>query len=225
MPWLPQLIVRKSMLKHLAEAGTDPSPRKKGGSSGTGFFVSSSGHVATNHHVIDGCTSIKVFPVDAPAMSAYIVARDKTNDLAILKTSIEPTVVPTLRAQVRLGESVSVFGFPLSGLLSTSGNFTTGTVTALTGIEDDTRQVQISAPVQPGNSGGPLIDKYGNVVGVIVSKLNALNVASATKDIPQNVNFAIKSSIAINFMESNGVSPNAAAKSRRVTPGSHRRFG
>jgi S1-C subfamily serine protease len=159
-----------------------------------------------------------VFPVDAPPTNAYIVARDRSNDLAILKTSHEPTVVPALRRQVRTGESISVFGFPLSGLLSTSGNFTTGIVTAQTGIADDTRFVQISAPVQPGNSGGPLIDKYGNVVGVIVSKLNALNVAAATKDIPQNVNFAIKSSIAINFMESNAVSPNAAAKSFELPP-------
>jgi serine protease Do len=196
-----------------ARTGTDRRPRQKGGSSGTGFIVSSTGHVATNHHVVDNCTAIKVVPVGAPATTAYIVARDKTNDLAILKTSIAPTVVPALRAQMRVGESVSVFGFPLSGILSASGNFTTGIVTAITGIADDTRFVQISAPVQPGNSGGPLIDKYGNVVGVIVGKLDALNVAAATRDIPQNVNFAIKSSIAINFMEANGVLPNAAARS------------
>jgi S1-C subfamily serine protease len=209
---------QKKYIKASAGTDTHPRPRNKGGSTGTGFFVSSSGHVATNHHVVDGCTTIKVFPVDAPPTNAYIVARDRSNDLAILKTSHEPTVVPALRRQVRTGESISVFGFPLSGLLSTSGNFTTGIVTAQTGIADDTRFVQISAPVQPGNSGGPLIDKYGNVVGVIVSKLNALNVAAATKDIPQNVNFAIKSSIAINFMESNAVSPNAAAKSFELPP-------
>ena len=199
---------QKKYVEASAGAGTDTGPRKKGRSAGTGFFVSANGHVATNHHVIDDCTTIKVFPVNAPATTAHIVARDKTNDLAILKTSIEPIVVPALRTQVRVGESVSVFGFPYSDTLSTSGNFTTGTVTAIAGIADDTRLVQISAPVQPGNSGGPLIDKYGNVVGVIVSRL-----AATTKDIPQNVNFAIKSSIAINFMESNGVSPNAATKS------------
>ena len=170
-PWMLQPIVRKSTLKHLQGRVQIPALEKRAGATGTGFFVSSSGHVATNHHVVDNCTTIKVFPVNAPATTAYIVARDKTNDLAILKTSIAPTVVPALRAQVRVGESVSVFGFPLSGLLSTSGNFTTGIVTAITGIADDTRLVQISAPVQPGNSGGPLIDKYGNVVGVIVWRL------------------------------------------------------
>ena len=78
--------------------------------------------------------------------------------------------------------------------------------------------LQISAPVQPGNSGGPLIDKFGNVVGVVVSKLNALNVAAATNDIPQNVNFAIKSSIAINFLESNNLSRTTDIKTRELPP-------
>jgi S1-C subfamily serine protease len=85
-------------------------------------------------------------------------------------------------------------------------------------MEDDTRFAQISAPVQPGNSGGPLLDKYGNVVGVIVAKLNALNVAAATKDIPQNVNFAIKSGIATNFLDSSGVSPSGAVSTRELAP-------
>ena len=166
----------------------------------------------TNNHVVDNCKTITVLPAGAEATTAHIVARDKANDLALLKTAVKPTEIPALRSQMRVGESVSVFGFPLSGLLSTSGNFTMGIVTATAGIADDTRFGQISAPVQPGNSGGPLIDKYGNVIGVIVSKLDALNVAAATKDIPQNVNFAIKSSIAIKFMESNLIFPSAAPK-------------
>jgi S1-C subfamily serine protease len=113
---------------------------------------------------------------------------------------------------------VFVFGFPLTGILATSGNFTTGMVTAMAGMGDDTRLVQISAPVQPGSSGGPLIDKYGNVVGVIVSKLSAFFVAEVTKDIPQNVNFAIKASIATNFLDSNDVTPNVSAKARELAP-------
>jgi S1-C subfamily serine protease len=123
-----------------------------------------------------------------------------------------------LRAQPHVGESIFVFGFPLSGILSASGNFTTGTITAITGLGDDTRLAQISAPVQPGNSGGPLIDKYGNIVGVIVSKLNALNIATATNDIPQNVNFAIKSAVLMNFLESNGVTAETNTKSRELPP-------
>jgi S1-C subfamily serine protease len=108
---------------------------------------------------------------------------------------------------VRLGEMVAAFGYPWRGLLSTTGNFTLGNVTSLTGLRDDTRYLQISTPVQPGNSGGPLLDASGNFVGVVSAKLNALFIMAATEgDIPENVNFAIKSSVAATFMESNGVS-------------------
>ena len=147
-----------------------------------------------------------------------IVARDKSNDLAVLKTPNSLSAVPALRAQLQVGEPIFVFGFPLTGLLSTSGNFTAGSVTSITGIGDDSRFVQISAPVQPGNSGGPLIDKNGNVVGVIVAKLDAIHVAAAINDIPQNVNFAIKSSILLNFLKSNSVPPSVDAKSRELQP-------
>ena len=86
-------------------------------------------------------------------------------------------------------------------MLASGGNVVTGNVTALAGLGDDSRFLQISAPVQPGNSGGPLFDRHGNVVGVVVAKLNALKIASATGDIPQNVNFAIKASVAIAFLD------------------------
>lgn len=104
-----------------------------------------------------------------------------------------------------MGENISAFGFPLSGILATGGNFTTGSVSAIAGLGDDTRYLQITAPVQPGNSGGPVFDQDGNVVGVVVAKLNALKVAQATDDIAQNVNFAIKASVLANFLDANGV--------------------
>lgn len=107
--------------------------------------------------------------------------------------------------RARVGESVYAFGFPLNGLLATTGNFTIGNVTATAGLGDDTRHIQVSVPIQPGNSGGPLVDQYGNVVGVIVSKLNALKMASLTSDLAQNVNFAIKTTVALNFLEANGI--------------------
>src|ERR1700730_17779896 len=80
-----------------------------------------------------------------------------------------PTTFASLRSGVHLGERVALFGFPLAGLLATSGNFTLGNVTAVAGLGDDTRIIQISASVQPGNSGGPLLDYSGNVVGVVES--------------------------------------------------------
>ncbi len=181
--------------------------KEKSETSGTGFFVSTKGHILTNHHVVNECTTFRVARGGLANDKVRLVASDEKNDLAVLATDLKPEAVPSLRTVVRMGESISVYGFPLAGLLASTGNFTTGTVTALAGLGDDTRMIQISAPVQPGNSGGPLIDQYGNVVGVIVSKLNALRVAKATDDLPQNINFAIKSVIAQSFLESNDILP------------------
>lgn len=104
-------------------------------------------------------------------------------------------------------------------MLATSGNFTLGNVTALAGLGDDSRYLQVSAPVQPGNSGGPSLDQSGNLVGIVSAKLNALNVMMATKgDIPQNVNFAIKSSVATNFLQNNNVKYETGEASQKTPP-------
>ena len=107
----------------------------------------------------------------APKMAGRII--DVTNDLALITVNTRPTTFASFRSGVRLGEGVAAFGFPLAGLLATSGNFTLGNVTAVAGLGDDTRILQISAPVQPGNSGGPLLDYSGNVVGVVEGKLGS----------------------------------------------------
>jgi serine protease Do len=130
----------------------------------------------------------------APKMAGRIMARDVTNDLALITVDTRPTTFASFRSGVRLGEGVAVFGFPLAGLLATSGNFTLGNVTAVAGLGDDTRILQISAPIQPGNSGGPLLDYSGNVVGVVEGKLN---------DLAQNVNFAIKANVVTDFLDAN----------------------
>ena len=133
------------------------------------------------------------------------MAKDPTNDLALLKVNAKPSKVGALRFGVRVGENVEAFGYPLSQVLATSGNFTTGNVTALAGLGDDSRFYQISAPVQPGNSGGPLLDEDGNLVGIVSSKLNVWSEIKAQGDIPENVNFAIKVSAAAQFLQDTGV--------------------
>jgi len=178
-----------------------------GESSGTGFFVSDAGHVLTNFHVIDKCKAVDITRQGSVPEPVQVLARDATNDLALLKAATPPAVVPSLAPRARIGEPIYVYGFPLAGLLATSGNFTVGNVTATSGLGDDSRMLQISAPVQPGNSGGPLLDQYGNVAGVVVSKLNALQLAAVTQDLAQNVNFAIKSSVAQTFLDGNSVMP------------------
>jgi S1-C subfamily serine protease len=104
----------------------------------------------------------------------------------------------------------------LSGILSQGGVVTNGTVSALTGIGDDVHYFQISAPVQPGNSGGAVLDSSGRVIGVVASKLNAQQVASAIGDIPQNVNFAIRLKDVLSFLVDAGVTPRQSGMIRNV---------
>jgi serine protease Do len=195
-----------------------PEPSKRLGSTGTGFVVTSNGHIVTNAHVVENCTSLDISTSDHPRLPARIVARDDINDIALLiSVDLKPKDVSAIRNGVKLGEQVVAFGYPLSGVLAVSGNFTLGNVTSLAGLSNDSRYLQISTPVQPGNSGGPLLDQHGNVVGIVSSKLNALRTAIATGDIPQNVNFALKVGTASNLLETSGVSMGAGSTNQTYT--------
>jgi len=174
-------------------------------STGTGFFVTEDGHFVTNAHVVEGCSSILVKADDGAVTSATRVATDTTNDLALLKLDKKPPRVVALRVGGRLGEGVAAFGFPHSDILSTSGNFTLGNITAMNGMGDDSRYLQMSAPVQAGNSGGPLLDQSGNLVGVVSAKLDAMKVQMNDGDLPQNVNFAVKSAMVAAFLDANRI--------------------
>jgi serine protease Do len=185
---------------------------KREGSSGTGFFISKDGYIVTNAHVAGSCASIKVNPDGGTLVGARLVSRDQTNDLVILKADSIRTKFAHFRAGLRLGESAAAFGFPLNTILASSGNFTIGNVTALVGLSDDSRFIQMSTPVRPGNSGGPLLDQYGNLAGVVTSKLDAMKVIAAIGDIPQNVNFAIKSSVVASFFEGNNIAYDSGSR-------------
>jgi serine protease Do len=116
---------------------------------------------------------------------------------------------------------ISVSTEPAAGhsdLLATTGNFTLGNVTALAGLRDDSRYLQISAPVQSGNSGGPLVDGAGNVVGVVTAKLDAIKMAEAQGDLPQNVNFAVKASLATSFLDANQITYDVGTPGEKLDP-------
>jgi S1-C subfamily serine protease len=190
--------------------GTDGGRRQI--SSGTGFVVAP-GRLLTNQHVTAGCTEMRVrTAAGGTELLATIAAQDEQRDLALLTVRGEVGPPLTFRSgpDLRRGEGVVTYGFPLAGLLSSGPTLTTGEISALAGLRDNPRQFQISAPVQPGNSGGPLLDMQGNVVGVVVSKLNAQRIAQSTGDIPQNVNFAVKGAEALEFLRRNGVEPRVA---------------
>jgi hypothetical protein len=172
---------------------------------GSGFVVSAAGHIVTNHHVVAGCQRVAIAPGTA---EAAVIARDARNDLALLKAQgAAPGEAARLRTGrgVRPGDDVVVVGFPLREVLAPSAVVTTGTVSSLSGLGNDTAKLQIAAPVQLGNSGGPLLDRHGLVVGVVQSKLNALRIAGVTGDIPQNVNFAVNAATLQSFLDANAV--------------------
>ncbi len=207
-------------------AGAPPQPGGKGGtgnepgrggrefrtaSTGTGFVVADQ-RVLTNQHVIDGCARLVVRTAENQNLTATVAGQDSERDLAVLTVRGNPGPVLTFRDNppIRRGDGVVTYGFPLSGLLSSGPTLTTGEISALAGLRDNQANYQISAPVQQGNSGGPLFDLTGNVVGVVVSKLAAMRIAQQTGDIPQNVNFAVKGTEAIEFLRRNNVQPRLA---------------
>jgi formylglycine-generating enzyme required for sulfatase activity len=190
-------------------------------SSGTTFAVAP-GLLITNQHVVDGCSSIEVIAADG-RRTGSVVDADAQLDLALLRVSGLKGPTARLRnpRNVRLGESVMVFGFPLAGSLTSGGNFTSGLVSGLRGLRDAAGELQITAPVQPGNSGGPLLDASGLVIGVVQAKLDALRSAIVTGDIPQNVNFAISLEVLADFLAKNKVpfrdgTPSSALDTARV---------
>jgi S1-C subfamily serine protease len=190
-------------------------PGKTMSFSGTGFVVSGNGHIVTNHHVVDGCVGdIKGNLTGEAAMALRVVSRDATNDLALLQAPATTTFKDFARIRdrsIRSGDSVVAIGFPYHGLLTSDFSVTTGIVSSLSGILNDTRHLQISAAVQPGNSGGPLFDTSGQVVGVVVAKLDARSVIKATGTIPENINFAIKTGALRDFLD-NSVVPYQTAE-------------
>jgi uncharacterized protein len=131
-----------------------------------------------------------------------------------------PTSIAVFRegAPVRPGDTIVALGYPLSGLLSSDANLSVGNVSALAGLHDDTRYLQISAPVQPGNSGGPLLDASGHLVGIVTAKLDAMRLARFTGDIPQNVNFALKAEVARTFLDSKGITYQTARLDKQLSP-------
>jgi TPR repeat protein len=182
----------------------NPAPIRPSGpkSSGTGVIISSSGLIVTAAHVVDGSSKVEVVLVEGPR-EASIVEIDSKNDLAILrvKGSDHPAAPLAASRDVKLGQPVFTIGFPNTDIQGASPKFTRGEISSVSGIRDEPTQWQISVPVQNGNSGSPLFDESGNVVGIVVSKLNAFETAKNTGDLIQNVNYAVKNAYLFPMLE------------------------
>ncbi len=220
---LPPTIASESPDPPARDPRTGPNrPRR---SNGSGIVVSTAGHILTNAHVIDGCGTIQASIgslVETTGMAVgpkrrsqatfaagplRVVNVDPRNDLALLQSAAPVAITAAFRGGrgVRTGESVIVAGYPLPGLLSSDLNITIGNISALAGPGNDRSLIQITAPVQLGNSGGPVLDASGNVVGVVVARIDALKLIKRTGRSPQNVNFAVSEGTARAFLDSNVV--------------------
>ena len=175
-------------------------------SSGSGFAVSSNGHVVTNHHVIEGCQKVKIHD-KGRSIAATVVTYDPRNDLALLKGNFRPSAVLSLSAaSPEILQDVYVAGYPFGRRVSRSIKVTRGIISSLTGIGNNFSQIQIDAALQPGNSGGPILDDKGNVVGVAVSRLDKIKALKNFGSLPENTNFGVKTSVVRSILESSNVS-------------------
>jgi S1-C subfamily serine protease len=176
---------------------------------GSGFFVTKDGYLLTNHHVVQDAAKIEV-KYRGQVMQAKVAAEDQANDLALLK--VEGVDFQALaispKDTVDLGQEVFTIGFPNIQMQGVEPKYTDGKISSLAGMQDDPTEYQISVPVQPGNSGGPLCDANGEVVGIVVARLNDMAMLETVGVVPQNVNYAVKVSHAVRLLQSiKGLTP------------------
>ncbi|MDP6781918.1 MAG: serine protease, partial [Alphaproteobacteria bacterium] len=224
-----------SMARALEEKPAQPPPQS---GSGSGFFVSKTGHVITNEHVVKNCNRVTVGDNAHKQAPADVIETDRRNDLALLKLSsldmasaetkslikkLDIKIMPLaarglLRSEdVELGEKVMVAGYPYGDIFSDTIKVTRGIVSANRGMGDDSGQFQMDAAVQAGSSGGPIYDENANIVGVVVAQLDPLKVAKAIGSLPQNVNFGIKASTVRQFLTSSGLPTKWSERSKSMS--------
>lgn len=198
---------RKAALLAACFLAAAPAARVEAGQFGTGFAVSPKGYLVTCHHVVRDAERI-VAHVGGSYLEASIVALDPRNDLALLKVAHWPGrhLALVSSSEISYASAVLAAGFPDPSVLGTNPKISTGVVNALSGVRDDPRHIQISAPVQPGNSGGPLLSSSGRVVGVIAAGLNSIDRMANGGYLPQSVNYAVKADLVFPLLKSAGVS-------------------
>lgn len=194
------------------QGGTEPAPNPeqpqppqtgalRPHNTGTGFFITEDGYLITNNHVVQGGAAVQLISRHAKVV-ATVVEVDPANDLALLKAEGEYTALPIGSSfDVKLGDTVSTIGFPLIDLQGVSPKFTRGEISSLAGFKDDVRYFQMSTQIQPGNSGGALVDEHGNVIGVTSATLTAGALFKSRGVMPENVNYAIKSYLVADFLK------------------------
>ena len=167
-------------------------------SHGTCFIAGPNGTAITSHHVVEGTDKIMVTLSDGRQVPAVVEKSSAANDLAVLRiaASTPDYLSFTSTRSVQLGDQVFTVGFPTKSILGSEAKFTEGSISSLSGIQDEASYMQVSVPIQPGNSGGPVVNYRGNVVGVIAATAAIETFYRATGSLPQNINWAVKSDYA-----------------------------
>jgi S1-C subfamily serine protease len=186
------------------EIGTAPQPQQPPEAteniySGTGFLFSAKDYVITNWHVVRGTNNIKVKFLNGEKIEAEVALKDPQNDIAFLKLARQPQLPPSNlkigdSSNMKMGDKVFTIGYPAHFLMGDNPKYTEGVVNATSGLQDDPTVFQVSVEIQPGNSGGPLFNSSGEVVGITTSTLDPEDALEAFGTLPQNVNYAVKSS-------------------------------
>ena len=194
---------RQAEAKRKANAAKKSKLHRVG--SGSGFSISRDGLVVTNHHVIDGCEAVDI-PYKGEMHRAVVLSVDERNDLALLKSKLRPAHVFALNPEgTDILRDIYVAGYPFGRIVSNSVKVTKGIVSSLVGLKNNSSQIQIDAPIQGGNSGGPILDDKGRVVGVTVSKLDVFKMIKERNQIPEGIAFGVKSQTLIQMLKSSGV--------------------
>ena len=239
------LELEKLLEKAQKDVAKRPAPQKPQTptleSTGSGFFVSKTGHILTNEHVVRDCGSVTVGDNANNQVTASIKETDERNDLALLRISSTKMTSAETKSLIRklsskklglklvplaseglvriddveLGEDVLVAGYPYGELFSNSIKVTKGIVSANKGMGDDSGQFQMDAAVQSGNSGGPVYDENGNIVGVVIAQLDKRKVEKTIGSLPENVNFGIKASTVRQFLTSAGLPTKWSNRTKR----------
>lgn len=199
--------ITKVKIKKILSYSNGPSntkQNKKGLSAGTGFFVSSLGHIVTSEHVVKDAEHIEIVLMNGEKLKAKVLSKDPINDVAILKVNYKSKALGLVSSRsTNKGDDVFTLGYPLISLQGQEQKATFGRINSLSGVKGDIRFMQVDVPIQPGNSGGPLINGNGRVVGVVTAMLNQIKTLRATGVLPQNVNYVIKSDYIIPLLPEN----------------------
>ncbi len=204
--WPENLNAHNSQFEKKKVAEKDKDKNKIQASSGTAFFVTNKGHTITNYHVVEGCKGKSKIIYQDNEYKAKLIAKDKYLDLALLKSELnnEHYIALSNKSPKKLQRIIAA-GYPLGKELSDDLKFTSGIVSSLKGLEDDSTRIQIDAALNYGNSGGPIVDeKTGELVAVAVAGLD--------KQVTESINFGIKAGSVKNFLDSNQINVNLNAK-------------